>query len=89
VYFGDGTLKRALFLVNHQDDDANDQFWPMEGNMTVFGFGRQYRCCGRYMTAAPAQFTVGLLEDSGFERVRAAVESAWRPVNVRIVRPGN
>ena len=84
VYFGDGRLKRALFLANHEDDEANDQFWPMEGNMTVFGFGREYRCCGRYMTAAPAQFTIGLLEDPEFARARVAVESAWRRVDVKV-----
>jgi hypothetical protein len=47
LYFGESGGRRALFLVNHQDDDANDQFWQMEGSMTVFGFGREYRCCGR------------------------------------------
>ena len=30
----------------------------------MFGFGRQYRCCGRYLTTAPASFTIGFGEDS-------------------------
>jgi hypothetical protein len=78
VYFGDTGSKRVLFLVNHQDDAANDQFWQMESNMTVWGFGRQYRCCGRYMTGAPAKFTVGFAESTKFPAIRKAVERAVR-----------
>lgn len=78
VYFGDASSKRVLYLINHQDDDANDQFWQMESNMTVWGFGRQYRCCGKYMTAAPARFTVGFIESTEFGRIRKAVEKVSR-----------
>jgi hypothetical protein len=78
VYFGDTKSKRVLFVINHQDDQANDQFWQMESNMTVWGFGRQYRCCGRYMTAVPAQFTVGFVESTKFNNIRKAVEKARR-----------
>jgi len=62
--FGDSSTRRALLMMNHTGGSANDQFWQMEGKMTVFGFGRQYRCCGKYLTAAPAKFTVALLEDA-------------------------
>ncbi len=87
VYFGDRNLKRVLFLVNHQSDEAADQFWQMESNMTVFGFGRQYRCCGRYMTATPAEFTIGLIEDADFAAVSTAIESAWRKPGVNVGKP--
>jgi hypothetical protein len=85
LYFGDANLRRVLFLVNHQDDDANDQFYQMQGNMTVFGFGRQHRCCGRYMTAAPARFTVGLADSTGFAEISGVVDSAWRAVRTRVL----
>ncbi|MEZ5355310.1 MAG: hypothetical protein R2762_21965 [Bryobacteraceae bacterium] len=78
VYFGDERSPRVLFLVNHQDDRANDQFWQMEESMTVWGFGRQYRCCGRYMEAAPAKFTVGFVESTDFAKIKKAVERAAR-----------
>jgi hypothetical protein len=84
VYFGDRKLKRALFVANHQNDDANDQFYQMDGEMTVFGFGREHRCCGRYMTAAPARFSVGLIEDSAFQAAAAEIESAMATPEVRV-----
>jgi hypothetical protein len=82
IYFGDERLKRMLYLVNHQNDDATDQFWPMEGNMTVFGFGRQYRCCGRYMDAAPASFTIGFGEDSEFAAASRTINAGYRDLGV-------
>ncbi len=87
VYFGDTQSKRALFLINHQEDEANDQFWQMEGNMTVFGFGRQHRCCERYLTAAPARFTVGFSERAEFKEVKQEIESAYREPVARVGRP--
>jgi hypothetical protein len=78
VYFGDTSSRRVLYLINHQDDTANDQFWQMEGNMTVWGFGRQYRCCGRFLTAAPARFTVGFAETTDFRRIQRQVRKVIR-----------
>lgn len=60
VRFGDAASRRVLVLENHQPDQENDQYWPMDGLMTVFGFGREYRCCGRYLKVTPARFTVRL-----------------------------
>ncbi|MCI0418757.1 MAG: hypothetical protein L0387_16255 [Acidobacteria bacterium] len=86
IYFGDGRLKRMLYLVNHQDDDATDQFWPMEGNMTVFGFGRQYRCCGRYLSAAPASFTIGFGEDSEFAAASRTINGVYQDLGIVVGR---
>jgi hypothetical protein len=82
VYFADAKLPRALFVANHQNDDAGDQFWQMQSNMTVWGFGREYRCCGKLMKTAPAVFTVGLLETTDFERASAAIGSAMSEIRV-------
>jgi hypothetical protein len=78
VYFGDTSVRRALYLLSHQDDSFNDQFYQMDGAMTVWGFGRQHRCCGKYLHA-PAQFTVGVVESQReggprFEEIRKEVE---------------
>jgi hypothetical protein len=52
--------------------------------MTVFGFGREYRCCGQYLHRAPAEFTIGLAEATDYNAVAEAVDSAWRPLRVRV-----
>ena len=58
VAFGDAEQKRALLLINHDAPRKMDSYWPMQGNMTVFGFGRQG--LNKSMTKAPAHFTIGL-----------------------------
>ena len=83
VYFGDATLKRALFLANHQNDAVIDQSRQMESNMTVFGFGRRLRGLQRHMTAAPARFTIGFVETKDFANL---INSAWSDPKVKIGR---
>jgi hypothetical protein len=84
VYFGDEPLRRVLFLVQHQDNQALDQFWEMQGNMTVFGFGRQYRCCEKYLTGVPAQFSIGFAETAEFGEVTKRIDSAFRPLEIQV-----
>lgn len=81
VAFGDRKLNRVLYLASHQEDDQPDQYWPMEGNMTVFGFGRRLRTVHRFFEH-PGRFTVGLVEASDFDRVAAGVNSAYRDIRV-------
>lgn len=82
VYFGDKKCDRVLYLIQHQDDEALDQFWSMENNMTVFGFGRQYRCCDRYLTAVPAKLSIGFAETNRFPEIRRIVDSTLQPLRV-------
>jgi hypothetical protein len=35
VYFGDQALRRVLFVIQHEDNQAQDQFWQMQGNTPV------------------------------------------------------
>ena len=60
--FGKEGLNRMLWLRSdaHEHRDRRDSCYAMEGNMTVFGFGR----VGPEMTMnhAPARFTLGLAE---------------------------
>lgn len=74
LYFAAG--RRSFFLAKHEDDSALDQYWPMDGGMTVFGFGRKYRCCERYLKEAPATFTIGLVESVDFKAVSSAIAKA-------------
>lgn len=76
VYFGDESSRRVLFLVNHQDDRYADQFWQMQGKMTMWGFGREYRCCGRYLRDVPGRFSLGFAESNSFDSIRETVWAA-------------
>ncbi len=78
IYFGDEKIRRVLFFAHHEDDNANDQFWQMDDKMTVFGFGRKYRCCERFLTKTPAHFTLGLIEDSGHFTVSKTIGAAFQ-----------
>ncbi|MBL7188901.1 MAG: VCBS repeat-containing protein [Phycisphaerae bacterium] len=81
--FGDGS--RVLYLVHHEDDEAVDSYWPMRGEMTVFGFGR--KGINKFMEATPAHFTIGLCEGSTYADVARVVDSAYAPLSVAIGNP--
>ena len=85
VYFGDGKLVRMLFLVHHEHDDGMDSYWPMNNAMTVFGFGRQG--LGKFMTAVPGHFTIGLSDETDFPKASVVIDSAFRPLTVRVEKP--
>ncbi|MDF1514977.1 MAG: hypothetical protein P1S60_14295 [Anaerolineae bacterium] len=82
LYFGTRDLNRVLYLVHHEPDDAIDSYWPMEHNMTVFGFGRMN--LNKYLTDTPAHFTIGFAEHREFSTVAAIIESAYQPVGLKI-----
>jgi hypothetical protein len=81
--FGDGD--RVLYLVNHEDDEAVDSYWPMQGEMTVFGFGR--KGIEKFMKATPAHLTVGFHDESNFANIARAVNSAYVPLIVLVGNP--
>ena len=80
LYFGESSTGRVLYLINHQDDDAIDSYWPMNEEMTVFGFGRQG--INKYMTRAPARFTIGFANQSDFDTVSGVVHALDRPLQI-------
>jgi hypothetical protein len=84
VYFGDESVKPVLFLASHQTDRAPAQYWPMEGNMVVFGFGREYHCCERFLTAVPAQYTIGFAGEGIYDAASRIIESAYRDIHVYV-----
>ena len=53
-----------------------DSYWPMQQNMTVFGFGRKK--LEKFLTATPARFTVALIEAGNFEEVKEQVQELTR-----------
>lgn len=84
VYFGDEKTNRIIYLVHHEDDDQPDQYWPMENNMTVFGFGRIYRTIERFMERAPEHFTVGLSDGGDQAGALKAIDAAFRDLHVDV-----
>ncbi len=69
VCFGDKNLERVLFIAHHEADEAPDQYYPM-GGMTVWGFGRNYRCCEKFMQKTPNVFSVGFIEHTDVALVK-------------------
>ncbi|MEM9038201.1 MAG: PKD domain-containing protein, partial [Actinomycetota bacterium] len=58
--FRDGASDRSLLLTNRTPDDADDSYRLMNGEMTVFGFGR--RNTSSFLTGTDREFTVELVE---------------------------
>jgi hypothetical protein len=85
VYFGDNLSKRFLFLAHHEDDNLEDQYWNMENNMTVFGFGRQYSTDGRLLTQVPTHMTIGFGEDT--LQAVGTIDGSFRDIGVSVGAP--
>jgi hypothetical protein len=85
LYFGDEKMDRVLYLIHHSDDGEVDSYWPMNREMTVFGFGRNG--LNKYLTQVPDQFTIGFCGSNEFPAVRRTVQSAYRPLMVTVGAP--
>jgi hypothetical protein len=80
IYFGDGNT--VLYLVHHEDDQETDSYWPMNGEMTVFGFGRDG--LNKYMEKLPQTFSIGLVHDSTKKVVREVIRSISVPLRMSV-----
>ena len=83
AYFASPASNSMLFVASHQPTASRTRYWPMENNMTVFGFGRQYTCCGMYLNRTPAVFSIGLIPASSMDTARNRINSLTRDVVVR------
>lgn len=84
ICFGKQGLNRMLFLASQTSENADcrDSFWPMEHNMTVFGFGR--KGLDRFMEATPATFTIGFCETDNFHAAADRINSLISATDVKI-----
>ena len=80
ICFGASNTDRVLYLAHHESDQHIDSYWPMEGNMTVFGFGRDG--LAKFMTETPARFTVGFAESSDFGALQELIAAITRSDSV-------
>jgi hypothetical protein len=77
IYFGSSATRRVLFLAHHEDDQTPDSYWPMEGNMTVFGFERDDSISGQGLTnTVPQHLSIGFVESTDDSRIRDAINAA-------------
>ncbi|HSH17408.1 MAG TPA: hypothetical protein VLD18_15320, partial [Verrucomicrobiae bacterium] len=83
VYFADPNVARSLYVALHQPDGASDSYRPMNGEMTVFGFGRNLST-GKFLTGTPKQFTIGLVDATAVNSVSPLIYSAYRDVTVQL-----
>lgn len=77
VWFMDESCERVLYLAKHEHDQHPDQFWQMQGNMTVFGFGRKpHEDPGTYMDQVPVHLTIGFAESRDFNEISKVIRTA-------------
>jgi len=87
VYFEDSVLDRYIYLVHEEDDSLSDDFWQMQSNMTVFGFGRTQNVNEKQLSGVPMHFTFGLADDAVFSSANNVIEDSYRPVNITVNNP--
>ena len=78
IIFADGNTDRGLFLIRHGSfGNTEDSYWPMEQNMTVWGFGRAKRQepLTQYHSERNVKFTIGLVENANAEEAAEKVAS--------------
>ena len=89
LYFGAGNISRVLYLIHHEVDGQIDSYWPMEENMTVFGFGRLK--LESYLEKTPACFTIGFAGgDEGsatHANIVSTIDAAYRELHITIGKP--
>lgn len=83
IYFGENERKRVLFYALHQGDALFDMYFPM-GAMTVFGFSREYECCGQYFTKndVPLTMSFGLIENDSYEAIKPVVNNIINDITI-------
>lgn len=85
AYIGDPNVDRALFLVQHNPDNALDSYGPSTNNeMAIFGFGRDGTLALIKKTDLPNYFTIGLLEDPTFNTASQTIKDAYKDLNVTV-----
>jgi hypothetical protein len=91
--FGDVRKQRVLFVAHPEDDALVEQYWPMEGNMTVFGFGRGVaEVNGRkrsapLLTAAKNSMLFGLIDTDDAGEIARRVNAALTTVRLEPMVP--
>jgi len=70
IAFGDENSPRMLYVLNHQDDDAIDEY-VSRPYMTVLGFGRSGK--NKFLTK-PKTFSIGFVESTKYDNIVETIE---------------
>ncbi|MFN0089824.1 MAG: hypothetical protein ACKVWR_06060 [Acidimicrobiales bacterium] len=81
--FADAGAGRALYLTDDNGDEQPDSYWNLNGEMTVFGFGRSQLTSpeDNHLTGANRSFHVGLVAAGD---PAPAIRSAFLPTPVAV-----
>ena len=85
AYFADPDVNRSLYLINHAEDTAPDSYRPLgdsNGDMTVFGFGRQSN--SKYMSQVGVSFTIGLMNTTTYANAAPIIRGAYKPLTTNV-----
>jgi hypothetical protein len=83
LYFEDGTADRYLFMVKDQATSQPDDYESYNGQMTVFGFGRDNSQTGQaaHQLSGENSFTFGLAEGgSDFSAASTQINGTYQPM---------
>jgi len=72
VFFAASEMNRSMFYV-HKDDQLEDDYWQMNNDMTVFGFGRTDRN-GVLMTGDDTLY-IGFVESREYDTVKRVIHA--------------
>ena len=85
IYFGDDEKQAVLYVINHQEDEALDCHYVLQGNMTVFGFGRDRNAVNsKLLNALPGSFTYGFTPTGDHATVQEKIRAAYKPLAVTV-----
>lgn len=85
AYFADPDVNRSLYLINHAEDTQPDSYRPLgdsNGDMTVFGFGRQSN--SKYMSQIGVSFTIGLINTTTYANAAPIIRGAYKPLTTNV-----
>jgi hypothetical protein len=87
VYFRDSAANAFLFLTHHQTDNVVDSYFLMpDGQMTVFGFGRDGTTAS--LTGISQRFTIGIADGGGnFNSAAGTINGSYKDVSVQLSAP--
>ena len=87
IAFGDESSPRMLYVLNHDDDEALDEY-VSRPYMTVLGFGRNAK--DKFLTT-PKTFSIGFIESTEYSRIKRKIKQIvkyWIIYTINLVRFG-
>ena len=82
VLVGDTPQSRSIFVAQQDPDNNIDSYRPMEGKMTVLGFGR--RTNDPQLRATPNTFAIGLIDTVNYASAKQQIEDRYKPLAVTV-----